>query len=87
MIILYEIVYFHLVFRFCVDLIGMVKIMQKVCKIDQIAETMKIHAGAMQPSCSMPQAMREKAASARGHAREVQCTSSQTSRLDLDVVD
>ena len=32
LIILYEIVCFHYVFRFCVDLVGMVKIMQKICK-------------------------------------------------------
>jgi len=35
LIILYEIVCFHLVFSFCVDLVGMVKIMQKHAKLEQ----------------------------------------------------
>ena len=33
--ILHEIVCFHLVFSFCVDLVGMVKIMQKHAKLEQ----------------------------------------------------
>ena len=33
--ILHEIVCFHLVFSFCVDLVGMVKIMQKYAKLEQ----------------------------------------------------
>ena len=35
MIILDKIVCFHLVFSFCVDLVGMVKIMQKHAKLEQ----------------------------------------------------
>ena len=33
--ILHEIVCFHLVFSFCADLVGMVKIMQKHAKLEQ----------------------------------------------------
>ena len=41
MIILDEIVYFHLVFRFCINLVGMVKIMQKHAKLEQKGEKAK----------------------------------------------
>ena len=41
--ILHKIVCFHLVFSFCVDLVGMVKIMQKHAKLEQKWKKVKNH--------------------------------------------
>ena len=49
MIILYEIVCFHLVFSFCVDLVGMVKIMQKHAKLEQKVEKVENHENQPKP--------------------------------------